>query len=93
MGYKFLTCQKPIPWAGLQSLTAASCRRAVPGQLASHIRGRGEIRHGPWIVNAWIVVIICARKEGGLVRGTHLGATHVYLRAGWIELGSTECHG
>jgi hypothetical protein len=43
-------------------------RRAVPGQLASHIRGRGEVRHGSTgenrlaihvrlkIVDAWVWV-------------------------------------
>jgi hypothetical protein len=81
-------------------------RRAVPGHLATHIRGRGEVRHGStgenvWrtgcvhvrIVDAWVVVIVCAWEGDGLVGSALLGATDTDLRAGCIELGSAECHG
>ena len=81
-------------------------RRAIPRQLASHIRGRGEVRHGSTgkgvarsgcvnarVVDAWVVVVVCAWEGDGLVGGTRLGTTDVDLGAGWIELGSAECHG
>ena len=81
-------------------------RRAVPGHLATHIRGRGEVRHGPTgenvrrtrcvhvrIEDAWVVVVVCAWEGDGFIGGALLGATDTDLRAGWIELGSAECHG
>jgi hypothetical protein len=80
--------------------------RAVPGQLATHIRGRGEVRHGSTgedvsrtgrvhvgIVDAWVVVVVCAWEGDGLVGSARLGAADADLRAGCIELGPTECHG
>jgi len=60
-------------------------RRAVPGQLANHIRGQGKVRHGSTgecvarsgyarIADAWVVVILCTWEGDSLVGGYRFGS-------------------
>ena len=78
-------------------------RRAVRCQLASHVRGRSQVRHGRtgenvgrsgrkyvWIEDARVGVIVCAWKVNSLVGGARLRAADADLGARWIELGSAE---